>query len=60
MVEGEVVVVAEVEGGEGAVEEIAGDGGGEFGSRLCLIDLLCVHLHIGIVADEADGSRGKQ
>ncbi len=57
MGEGEGVVVAQVEGGDGGVEEISQQGVGE--GWLWLVDLLCVHLHGGIVADRLGGTRGK-
>ncbi len=69
------MVVAEVEGGDGGVEEVAGEVGGEGRQRsgdadisprgsgeargFELVDFVCVDLHGGIIADRRGGTRGE-
>lgn len=50
--EGDVVDVAEVEGGEGAVEEVSRELGRELDGWLSVVGCVCVHLHGGIMRDE--------
>ncbi len=58
--EGEVVVVAQVEGGDGGVEEVFEECVGERWGGGRFVRLVCVLVgHMGIVAHRPRGARGK-